>query len=198
MIKKTIAVAAVTFVALGAIAFAHSGATGIYKERMDAMAAMGKVVKELSTIMRGEADYDAAKIQEGARLIQSHAGEAMTAQFPEGTTKKPSEARAQIWSDWDTFSALAEELRINAEGLEKAASNGLAMQGQAAGSMMGTENSAMMGGQSGMMSGQSGMMADTQTMMTVDQLASMPADGVFNMVAQTCSACHTKFRLEKK
>lgn len=35
-------------------------------------------------------------------------------------------------------------------------------------------------------------------MMTAEQLAAMPADGVFNMVAQTCSSCHTKFRLEKK
>jgi len=191
MIKKTITAAAVTFVALGAVAFAHSGASGIYKERMDAMAAMGKVVKDLSAIMRGEADYDAAKIQEGARLIQSHAGEAMTLQFPEGTTDKPSEARVEIWSDWDTFSELAEQLKMNAEGLEKAASNGLAMGGQTSGSMMGTENSTMMGGQSGMMSGD-------QTMMSAEQLAAMPADGVFNAVAQTCSACHTKFRLEKK
>ena len=127
MIKKTITAAAVTFVALGAVAFAHSGASGIYKERMDAMAAMGKVVKDLSAIMRGEADYDAAKIQEGARLIQSHAGEAMTLQFPEGTTDKPSEARVEIWSDWDTFSELAKQLQINAEGLESFTATSLLM-----------------------------------------------------------------------
>jgi cytochrome c556 len=47
------------------------------------------------------------------------------------------------------------------------------------------------------------MMGDTAPMMgrggSVDAaaLAAMPADGVFNMVAQSCSACHTKFRLEK-
>ncbi len=29
-------------------------------------------------------------------------------------------------------------------------------------------------------------------------IAQMPADGLFNMVAQTCSACHSKFRVEKK
>ncbi|WP_368074470.1 hypothetical protein [Celeribacter baekdonensis] len=28
--------------------------------------------------------------------------------------------------------------------------------------------------------------------------ASMPADGAFNMVTQTCSACHAKFRYEAK
>lgn len=191
MIKRTLAAAAALLLAIGAVAYAHSGATGIYKERMDAMSAMGKVIKDLSAMMRGETDYDPVKVQEGARLIQSHAGEAMTTQFPEGTTEKPSEARAEIWSDWDTFSELAEQLQMNAVGLEKAASNGLAMGGQTSGSMMGTDNGAMMGGQSGMMGG-------NQAMMTSEQLASMPADGVFNAVAQTCSACHTKFRLEKK
>ncbi len=191
MLKRTIAVTAITLVALGAVAFAHSGATGIYKERMDAMSAMGKVIKDLSAMMRGETDYDPVKVQEGARLIQSHAGEAMTVKFPEGTTEKPSEARAEIWSDWEAFTALAEQLKTNSEGLERAASNGLAMGGQTSGSMMGTENGMMMGGQSGMMGG-------SQTMMSSEQLAAMPTDGVFNMVAQTCSACHTKFRLEKK
>ncbi len=29
-------------------------------------------------------------------------------------------------------------------------------------------------------------------------ISAMPADGVFNMLAQTCASCHLKFRLEKK
>ena len=31
-----------------------------------------------------------------------------------------------------------------------------------------------------------------------EEFSEMPADGVFMMVSQTCSACHTKFRAEAK
>lgn len=192
------ATAAATIITGGLAAYAHTGATGVYKERMDAMMAMGKVVKTLSAMMRGETEFDAASVKEGARAIKSHAGGAMTSLFPEGTTEAPSEARAEIWTDWETFEALADQLETYATGLERAADNGLAMSGGAQGSMMGNGNSMMMGGQSGMMGGGSGMMGSAQPMMTAEQLAAMPADGVFNMVAQTCSSCHTKFRLEKK
>lgn len=199
MKAKILAVMAATaIVTAGVSAFAHSGATGIYKERMDAMMAMGKVVKSLSAMMRGETAYSAAEVQEGARILKSHAGEAMTSQFPEGTTEAPSEARPEIWSDWETFEALATQLETYATGLEKAADNGLAMSGGAQGSMMGDSNSMMMGSQSRMMGGGTGMMGSAQPLMTAEQLAAMPTDGVFNMVAQTCSSCHTKFRLEKK
>ena len=192
------ATTAATIITGGLAAYAHTGATGVYKERMDAMMAMGKVVKSLSAMMRGETGFDAASVKEGARAIKSHAGEAMTSLFPEGTTEAPSEAREEIWSDWETFAALATQLETYATGLEIAADNGLGMSGDAQGSMMGNGNSMMMGSQNGMMGGGSGMMGSTQPMMTTEQLAAMPVDGVFNMVAQTCSSCHTKFRLEKK
>ena len=197
-LKILAATAAISIITGVLAAYAHTGATGVYKERMDAMMAMGKVVKSLSAMMRGETGFDAASVKEGARAIKSHAGEAMTSLFPEGTTEAPSEAREEIWSDWETFAALATQLETYATGLEIAADNGLGMSGDAQGSMMGNGNSMMMGSQSGMMGGGSGMMGSTQPMMTTEQLAAMPVDGVFNMVAQTCSSCHTKFRLEKK
>ena len=198
--RTRIAAAAAAFIILagGIAAYAHGGATGIYKQRMDAMMDMSKVVKSLSAMMRGEVDYDAASVQAGALIIKSHAGKAMTSLFPEGTTEAPSEARAEIWTDWEAFEALASQLETYATGLESAADNGLAMSGDAQGSMMDNNNSMMTGNQNGMMGGGSGMMGTTQPMMTAEQLATMPADSVFNMVAQTCSSCHTKFRLEKK
>jgi hypothetical protein len=65
-----------------------------------------------------------------------------------------------------------------------AADNGLMMSGSGQGSgMMG--GASMMGGGS-MMGG-----SPDQT-----QLSEMPADGVFMMLSQTCSACHTQFRSE--
>lgn len=195
---KIIVAASAVSVLTAIAALAHSGATGIYKERMDGMMAMGKVVKSLSSMMRGEIAYDAALVRQGAQVIKFHAGETMTTLFPEGTTEAPSEARPEIWSDWDTFEALAKQLETYAKGLDSAAENGLAMGGENQSSMMENGNSMMMGNQSGMMGDSSSMMGNAQTTMTADQLAKMPVDGVFNMIAQTCSSCHTKFRLEKK
>ena len=194
---KIAALAASVVVAASAVAFAHGGATGIYKERMDAMMAMGKVVKSLATMMRGEIAYDATAVRQAAATFKSHSGQTMTALFPEGTTEMPSEARLEIWQEWETFNALADQLHTYAEGLEKAADNGLAMSGTASASMM-DGKSTMMGSDSTMMGTDTTMMGGTPAMMSSEELAGMPADGVFNMITKTCSSCHTKFRMEKK
>ena len=198
--KVIAAVALSVFFGATVFAYAHGGATGIVKERMDGMMAMGQVIKELSAMMRGEVDYSADAVQAGAKIIESHAGASMTTLFPEGSTQESSEARDDIWSDWETFTALADQLAVYAKGLAAAAKNGVGMPAGSSSSMMGTAPGGMTGQvQSTMMgSGPSGMMAAVKPMMSAGQLAAMPADRVFNIVAQTCSACHTKFRLEKK
>ncbi len=176
---------------LSTLALAHGGATGIVKERMDGMLAMSKVVKSLSVMMRGDIQYNADKVREGARLIQSHAGEALTKLFPEGAESHGSEAKPEIWSDWGSFSDYAERLALYSEGLEVVADKGL----------MHENGSMTMGSQSSMLSGSdmagNGMMGDDTTVMDTDQLAQMSVDSVFNMVTQTCSACHTQFRAER-
>lgn len=184
-------------------ALAHGGATGIVKQRMDAMAAMGKVVKTLSEMMRGDTDYDAEAVRKGAEIVKIHAGQAMTSLFPEGSGGNPSEARTEIWQDWETFDELAKQLGIFAEGLSSAAGNGRMMRdGTKSDSNMGMSDMMGSGGKKAMHGegmSNSGMMGDgSSMMMDPAQLAKMPADGVFNMMTRTCSACHTKYRLEKK
>ena len=152
MNKMKIAVlAASVAVAASGVVFAHGGATGIYKERMDAMMTMGNVVKSLAAMMRGEVEYDSSAVRDAATTFQAHSGQTMTTLFPEGTTEMPSEARPEIWQEWETFASLADQLHVYAEGLEKAADNGLAMSGSTQGSMMGG-NATMMGGAQTMMS----------------------------------------------
>lgn len=176
------------------VALAHGGATGIVKERMDGMVAMQKAVKAVTPIMRGQAEYNADKVRAFAEAVEMHSGEAMTKLFPEGTGGKPSEAKAEVWSDWEGFEALAMDLETLGKALSEAADNGLAAMTDSgsSGSMMGTGT--MMGGNSAMggMMGQSG-----DGMMDADMLASMPADMLFTRISQTCSACHTKYRAEK-
>ena len=192
MKTTNIALALVASITAG-VALAHGGATGIVKERMDGMAAMQKAVKAVTPIMRGQAEYDANAVRSFAAAVEIHSGEAMTKLFTEGTGGKPSEAKDEVWSDWEGFEDLAMDLETLGEALATAADNGLAAQasGESSGSMMGTGT--MMGGQSAMgsMMGQS-----DANMMDADMLAAMPADALFTRISQTCSACHTKYRAE--
>lgn len=199
---RTSLLAAFVATGLAAGALAHGGATGIVKERMDAMMAMGKAVKAVTPMMSGAAPYDAETMRAAARTFQEHSGEAMTSLFPEGSGGMPSEAKATIWSDWEGFAALAEQLGRYAEGLEAAADNGLAHSGAGAGATMGggmmggggaMGGGAMMGG--GATMGGASMMGGAR-MMSAEHIAAMPADAAFAMTAQVCSSCHERFRAE--
>ena len=197
-LRKTI-LGAAAIVGLSAAALAHSGATGVVKERMDAMKSMGEAIKQIKPMMSGEAAYDEAAVRAAAQSIAKEAGEAMTSKFPEGSTDHPSEALPRTWDEWERFAALADQLEMAANGLAMAAGNGLHGDGH----MMG-DQSGMMGGQSGMMGGSSSMMGGSSGMMmgnggfpngmTAEHIGQMPADGAFVMLTQTCSACHDRYR----
>ncbi len=194
--KKSTVFATILASTTALAAFAHGGATGIVKERMDAMSAMGKAVKSIAPMMRGEIAYDADVVRQAAQTFSTHSGEAMTSLFTEGTGGAPSEAKDAIWTKWEEFSELAERLGVISEGMVGAADNGLMAASESA-----TSSSTMMGGGSSMMGGGATMMGGDATMgsvMTAEQIAGMPVDGAFNMVTQVCSACHTKFRLESQ
>lgn len=182
-------------VGLSAAAFAHSGATGVVKERMDAMKSMGDAIKRIKPMMSGEAAYDEAAVREAARAIAERAGPAMTGKFPEGSTEHPSETLPRTWEEWDRFTELAAHLETAAEGLAMAAGNGLHGDGHMMGGQSGMMGGNMMGDSSGMMGG--GMMMGDGVMpngMSAEQIGQMPTDGAFMMVTQTCSACHDRYR----
>lgn len=192
--KTVVAVALAAALSAGAtVVLAHGGASGVVKERMEAMESLGDAMKELTAIMRGQQDYSADSVRTLAGTIESHGGKALTELFPDGSLDHPSEAMPAIWTDWDRFSALAARLSDYAAALAAAADNKRPAGGARAG-MMG-QGQGMMQGQGmangGMMSG--GMMGAGQGP-TPEMLAQMPPDGVFFHLADTCSACHQSFR----
>jgi cytochrome c556 len=79
---------------------AHEGATGVVKERMEAMESMAKALKIISQRIRQKRDLGA--IKPNATLIREGA-ERMLAMFPPGTGKHPSEAAAKVWQNWPDF-----------------------------------------------------------------------------------------------
>lgn len=186
--KKILISATVVSVVAAAVATAHSGATGVVRERMDGMVAMRDAVRTLTPMMQGQVDYDRQTVIDAAAIIESHAGETMTVLFEEGTGGMPSAATPAVWEDWEAFEAIAMRLEVVAGALGEAAANppGSAMpEGDAQ-----ADAGAMMGGASSMMGGS----AEPDAAM----MAQMPVDRVFALAAQTCSSCHTPFRIEQE
>ena len=101
-------------------ALAHTGATGIVKERMDLMSEIGDRMKAVVAMLKGEAAFDAAAVKAAAEVMAGHAGK-MPELFPEGPVKHPSEALPAIWTDWEAFEKLAEDMKSQAGALATAA-----------------------------------------------------------------------------
>lgn len=184
---------------------AHEGAKGAVKQRMVLMESIGKAMKSLTRIFKGEVDYDAEAVKTAAVQIQGHGGEQLAKLFPEGSLDGPTEASPKIWQDWSTFSALWEQLGAYSSALEKAADNA---QGPGAGTSPGMMSGAMGQGGSSMIGQGQGMTMKRGAMMggggmtgrggpTPEMLAQMPPQAAFGHLARTCNACHSKFRIEK-
>ncbi len=84
------AVTALVFLLAPVPALAHPGATGIVKQRKDAMMSLGDAMKALTSMIRGKQPYDAQCVKAYAGTIAGHGGESLTGQFPEGSLKHPS------------------------------------------------------------------------------------------------------------
>lgn len=104
-------------------AFAHEGATGIVKERMDAMSEAGKAMKGLSNHYRGKVPLEAAELARLANILSNNSGEAITRLFPKGVTHMTSEALPAIWTDWARFETMADTLKTKAGVLQGVAAD---------------------------------------------------------------------------
>lgn len=106
-----------------AIAYAHGGASGIVKERMDAMGAMGKAMKSVGEMFKGQKNYDADAIAAAAGSIARHARD-IPGFFPDSDASrhgKATEALPAIWEQKDRFDALSADMLRESQSLASAA-----------------------------------------------------------------------------
>ena len=115
---KYMAIAMVAILVLGATSVAHEDATGIVKERMDAMVAIANSMKTIAQMIKGTSSYDQELIKSSVQTIKEYSGSRLTRMFPEGSLQEVSEARNEIWSNWDLFSELANRMEFMANELE--------------------------------------------------------------------------------
>jgi cytochrome c556 len=100
---------------------AHEGATGIVKERMDAMTTMSNTMKTVGRFI--EANRNLAGIQEEANRIRNIAAH-IPQWFPPGSTNKPTDALPTIWQRWPDFQARAARLEQDSTRLALVAASG--------------------------------------------------------------------------
>lgn len=113
-------VCAVVMSGATALSLAHSGATGVVKERMMAMENIADQMKRIDAMVRGKTGYDATTAVAAADAIARHAAE-MPELFPTDSLDPPTEAHPDIWRDWEAFQAEANALSTLATGLATAA-----------------------------------------------------------------------------
>ena len=107
-------------------AFAHGGATGIVKERMDGMMAMGKAMTNVGDMFKGKSSFDGQQIEKAAQNIKLHAAE-IGRLFPDTDKSRKgtgTEALPSVWDNNQEFLALAKELEERSLELEELAKTG--------------------------------------------------------------------------
>ncbi|GFO83440.1 cytochrome c [Methyloceanibacter sp.] len=119
MISKLAQIAAISVLLCGTAAIAHEEATGVVKERMDLMDTQKDAMKILGGMAKGEVPFDAAKAAAAAHEIETTAAKVPDL-FPEGTGGHPSEAKPEVWTQWDKFTDDAEALTKAATALKVA------------------------------------------------------------------------------
>lgn len=213
MAKQWTGAMALAASAVAAVAMAHTGSTGMALERMKGMTAMRDTVAELAPMMQGAVPYDAFIVSEGAAVIAGHAGETMLSLFPEGSLEGVTYAKPEIWSNWQDFAALAEEMKVYAVALSEAAPNGLEPAIAPTADMVTMDPATMampmeskpaprfsvaelMGyGEKTAENPVSRGQADPASLALT--LSSLAADDLFTRISGTCSSCHSQFRAGK-
>jgi len=116
---KSSLIRSATFVSLlvASVAAAHEHATGVVKERMDAMKSMDRSVKDIKELFNRKTDL--AKVKDEALNIQNHAAK-ITALFPAGSTQAPTDAKASLWKNWTDFASKAQALETESTKLAQA------------------------------------------------------------------------------
>lgn len=120
--RKAAVLATLVVLATGTIALAHKGATGVMKERMDMMSALGDYTKSLAMMVRGRTALD-WQVVEQAGSVAANAGEMLPHKFPADSFKAPSEAKQTIISEIENFTLLSNGLSVAGSALKSAASN---------------------------------------------------------------------------
>ncbi len=93
--------------------------------RSGLMEVMGWNMKRMGAVIKGKARYDQAAFARNARDLNAAAHLDMLAGFPEDSDDSDeTEAKSEIWLDWENFTAKLDKLRKETDALARVSSGG--------------------------------------------------------------------------
>ena len=98
-------------------AISNESATSVVEQRIEAMKTIGQSMKRLAEMMQGKTFYEPVKTHALAATIKIYGGSELTKLFPEGSLDQPTRALPAIWSNWQEFKALSDQLSETAGDL---------------------------------------------------------------------------------
>lgn len=104
----------------GERADAHTGATGVVKERMELMSSLAEAMKAIKAGVTAKPEMQRDAIAAAAKQIAVHA-DRLTNLFPKGSDTHPSEARPEIWQSWQEFVKANDAMKNEAAKLAEVA-----------------------------------------------------------------------------
>ena len=102
---------------------AHGGATGIVKQRMDAMSELGDASEIIGDMVKRKRPLDPVEVRRLALQMSEHAAgiPELFPDTPESREGRATEALPAIWSRWEEFQALTVDLERESAALAEVA-----------------------------------------------------------------------------
>lgn len=125
MIRFTLMSSILGLILLG-VAHGHGGATGIVKERMDAMQDMADKSKVVANMFKGKTEFNRDVLVDAALAFSSH-GASMVELFPDtkaSRTGSSTEALPTIWDEREGFESSVAEFVMLSDALMDDIDNG--------------------------------------------------------------------------
>ncbi|RWX13173.1 cytochrome C [Rhizobium leguminosarum] len=145
------------------------------------MKAMAAAAKTISGMFKDSTTYKASEFKWAADTIRDRSGGVLSAHFASAADSRQSKAGPNILNERDRFDRIANDLRDYAVALDAAAQKN---PGPMTASMRMKPGEAIGGGPFG------------THVRNEHELSTMPAEHAFHLMLQTCTTCHTRFRME--
>lgn len=145
------------------------------------MKSMAEAAKLIDGMFKGSTSYDSGLFKAAAELIYKRSGRALVAHFEDNPIIAGSGAKSTIMTESAEFNALAKDLGVYANSLSAAAERHP--------DELTPDMRMKVGDVKGL--GPFGKKVDPVT-----EISTMSAEHAFHMMLQTCTSCHTRFRLK--
>ena len=182
--RRSTVVAGVLIACAGAAAMATAATGSMIERRQETMKSMAMAARTIGDMFRGKLSYDANAFKAAAELIRTRSGQALLDDFPPGSTGDRSEAKTEIWAQWDEFQILADRLSVLGAALAADAE----ASPDAIGSDMRMHGGAMMGGS---------LLGGRPKPLTAAEAAGLPAEHAYHLMLEACTTCHAAFRTKR-